>query len=248
MPDMNPNNGNINDVLRRFSQELERQRIEIDRLKTQRVPATGDDGWLPAMETWTYASATTFTVAGDVRSKYPVGTQIKLTQTTVKYFYVVATSYSSPNTTVTITGGSDYSLANATIIDNWLSYMVTPQGFPSAFSWSPVCTGFSSAPSWAATFSISGGTCFCVAYPTAPGTSNAPTYTMTIPVAHRTGIITQGLISSFANGGVMASNPGMFIIGDGASSMNLYTNSAQGVWSPTGSKYAYLSFIYPVKQ
>ena len=38
MPDMNPNNGNINDVLRRFSQELERQRIEIERLKTQRIP------------------------------------------------------------------------------------------------------------------------------------------------------------------------------------------------------------------
>lgn len=88
------------------------------------------DGWASAGETWTYASATTFTVAGtDVRNKYPIGTKIKLTQTTVKYFRVVNTAFST-NTTITITGVGDYTLANATITNPYYSYDQTPEAYP----------------------------------------------------------------------------------------------------------------------
>jgi hypothetical protein len=95
------------------------------------------DGWVPAGETWTYASATTFTIAGvDVTAKYPVGTKIKLTQTTEKLFYVVGSSFST-NTTITVTGGDDYTLANAAITSPYYSYMETPQGFPQVFNYTP---------------------------------------------------------------------------------------------------------------
>ncbi len=53
-------------------------------LKSQQ--AFGGDGWQPANETWTYASATTITVPSGAASKYAKGDKIKLTQTTVKYF------------------------------------------------------------------------------------------------------------------------------------------------------------------
>lgn len=50
----------------------------------QRQIAGGLDGWIPAEETWTYASADdptfTFTVAADVTGKYRVGMKLKLTQ------------------------------------------------------------------------------------------------------------------------------------------------------------------------
>jgi hypothetical protein len=76
-------------------------------------------------ETWTYATADaptfTFTVATDLTTKYTVGSRIKLTQTTVKYFIVTAVSYSNPNT-----------LANAAISANFHSYAKVPQGFPVA--------------------------------------------------------------------------------------------------------------------
>lgn len=43
----------------------------------------GLDGWIPAEETWTYASADdptfTFTISGDKTGKYSVGMKIKLT-------------------------------------------------------------------------------------------------------------------------------------------------------------------------
>jgi len=106
-----------------------------------------EDGWISAGETWTYASATTFTVPTDLTTKYAKGTKIKLTQTTAKYFYVTASSYGAPNTTVTITGGTDYSLANAAITLPFYSYAVMAQGFPDLFNYTPVWTSSGVAPS-----------------------------------------------------------------------------------------------------
>lgn len=93
------------------------------------------DGWVDdTAETWTYASADsptfTFTVPTDLTAKYTPGMRLKLTQTTVKYFIVTAVSYSAPNTTVTIYGGTDYTVANAAISLNSHSPSKAPAGFP----------------------------------------------------------------------------------------------------------------------
>lgn len=88
------------------------------------------DGWCYDTDTWVYVSATSFKVTGkDVRYKFPKGTKIKLVQTTTKYFYVVATAYST-DTTITVTGGSDYTLANAAISGQAYSYAASPQDYP----------------------------------------------------------------------------------------------------------------------
>jgi len=92
------------------------------------------DGWIPAGETWTYASADdptyTFTISGDKTGKYGVGMRIKLTQTSAKYFIITKVEYSSPNTTVTVYGGTDYDLADATISSPYYSREKAPLGFP----------------------------------------------------------------------------------------------------------------------
>jgi hypothetical protein len=112
-------------------------------LKSQQ--AFGGDGWQPANETWTYASADdptfTFTVAGvDLTSKYSAGMRIKLTQTTVKYFIITAVAFST-NTTITVYGGTDYNLEDAAISANYYSTQKAPQGFPlSPDKWSVVTT------------------------------------------------------------------------------------------------------------
>lgn len=91
-------------------------------------------GWYPANETWTYASADspafTFTISGDKTDKYTPGMRIKLTQTSTKYFIITAVSYSNPNTTITVYGGTDYALTNSTISSNYYSMMKAPTGFP----------------------------------------------------------------------------------------------------------------------
>jgi len=147
------------------------------------------DGWISAEETWTYASATTFTVAGvDVTAKYPKGTKLKLTQTTVKYFYVVNSAFST-DTTITITGGSDYTLANAAITNNYYSYIGTPQGFPQWFNYTPTYGAggsmtFGSVTTNVGEFAICGMTTICYVYATGTtaGTASS-TITYTLPVA-----------------------------------------------------------------
>lgn len=95
------------------------------------------DGWIAAGETWTYASATTFTISGDKTGKYQKGDKIKLTQTTVKYFYIINVAFSGETTTVTVTAGSVYSLANAAITAPAFSRVALPFGFPEWFEYSP---------------------------------------------------------------------------------------------------------------
>ena len=114
------------------------------------------DGWVASGETWTYASAMTFTVAGDKTGKYQKGDKIKLTNSSVKYFYVTDVSYSAPNTTVTVTGGSDYSLANAAISSPYYSKIANPQGFPQWFAYTPAITGSVSNPNIGSTGTITG--------------------------------------------------------------------------------------------
>jgi hypothetical protein len=92
------------------------------------------DGWTPSNEAWIYASASSFTVSGDKTRKYQIGDKIKLTQTTAKYFNIIGISYSSPNTTVTVTGGSAHTLANAAITSPYYSKIENPQGWPDWFA------------------------------------------------------------------------------------------------------------------
>ena len=106
--------------------------------------ATGDyipeDGWVEIDDTLTYASATTFTATGDLTTTFQKGTKLRLVQTTTKYFYVVSSAYVDPTTTVTVTGGDDYSLASAAITDPYYSYIENPGGFPDWFNYTPTLT------------------------------------------------------------------------------------------------------------
>lgn len=102
------------------------------------IPA---DGWVSAGDTWTYASADgptgVFTIAGVDRSGVlQAGMRVKLTQTTAKYFIITKVAFAT-DTTVTIYGGTDYTLANAAITSPKYSPCKAPFGFnPSPAKWS----------------------------------------------------------------------------------------------------------------
>jgi hypothetical protein len=94
-------------------------------------------GWLPAGETWTYGSSTTVIIAGDKTAKYSRGMKVKLTQTTVKYFYITGvTGGGDAPTTLTLRAGTDYTVADAAITSPFYSMMDKPQGFPDSFGYS----------------------------------------------------------------------------------------------------------------
>jgi len=91
--------------------------------------------WISAFQTWTYASANSFTVTGDITDTLWVGEPVRWKQGgAYKYAHIISFSYSSPNTTVVIACGSDYSIANAAITDNDYGLNSNPVGFPAAFN------------------------------------------------------------------------------------------------------------------
>lgn len=99
------------------------------------------DGYIYPTYTPVYVSSTSIKVTGtDVTAQFPVGTKIVLTQSGLKYFYVTSSSFST-DTTINLTGGSDYSVANAAISGFGYSYDATPQGFPQYFNYTPTWTG-----------------------------------------------------------------------------------------------------------
>jgi len=145
------------------------------------VSGSGFDGWIGVSDTWTYASSTSFTISGDKTSILSVGDKIKLTQTSVKYFYITSLSYGAPNTTVNITAGSDYSLANAVITSPNYSKTTSPNGFPTYFNYSPTLSEITSVEY--ARFSLNGKTCTLhLQNIIGPSSTGAGDKTFTLPI------------------------------------------------------------------
>jgi hypothetical protein len=195
--------------------------------------ATGADAWVDdSGEVWTYASATTFTVPTDLTAKYTPGTRIKLTQSsTVKYFVVLSSTYSNPNTTVTAYGGTDYTLANAAISANYHSYAVNPQGYPTWFNFNANYTGFSSIGSSVAKFSMVGTIIFVRMFVT--GTSNATTLTATLPIASPNTVDCPVVA---IDNNVQQGSPGLAEIAFTSTTVNFYKNYSAGTWTASSTK------------
>lgn len=209
--------------------------------KPRRTQIQSEDGWIPAEETWTYASASTFTISGDKTGKYRKGDRIKLTNSTVKYFYITAVAYSAPNTTVTITGGSDYSLADAAITANYYNNNGGGFGFPASHNYTPtIVGGFTSNPTLTFKFFIANGICTIIGTIAVPGTWNGSAAYVTTPVQSATIVYAPSLLLN--NGGYAV---GVFSVN--GSDMNLRIRT--GVLAdPTNASQAgiYPFISYPI--
>lgn len=92
-------------------------------------------GWLDLSNTtWTYSSVDgatgIVTINADLTAYIQAGDRIKFTQTTVKYFIVTKTpTFGAGVTTLTFWGGTDYTLANASISAPFFSRAKSPFGF-----------------------------------------------------------------------------------------------------------------------
>jgi hypothetical protein len=93
------------------------------------------NGWIVSTDTWVYASASTFTIAGvDRTTTYTKGTRLKWNEdASVKYGVVVGSAFST-NTTVTIAVNTDYVITNTTLSAAAYSYAANPQGYPGWFA------------------------------------------------------------------------------------------------------------------
>lgn len=72
--------------------------------------------WRDLGHTVSYASATTFTITGDVTASYIANQRIRCTDSSTLYGTIVSSSYSAPNTTVTVTLDSGSLSASLTAV------------------------------------------------------------------------------------------------------------------------------------
>ena len=206
---------------------------------------TNTDGWTTSSDTWTYASASTFTIAGvDRTTTFTKGTRLKFTQTTAKYAVVVASSFST-NTTVTIAVNTDYTIANAAISANYYSYEASPQGYPTQFNYTPTFTGFSADPAtFVAKYAILGNLCTVIFRTLADGTSNAIGFTITAPVTAatvtdmfwQTPCLTRDNGTNFANGDIY--------IGSAGTAFTIEKDFTSANFTGSGGKGAYFTITY----
>jgi len=186
-------------------------------------------------------------MVGDQTGRIQKGDKIMITQTTKKYFYVTAVSYSAPNTTITVTGGTDFTLANAAIVNPHFSKFANPQGFPQWFSYTPTYGGsvsmtYTSVTTTHAKFSIQGNVCTISAYfqGTTGGTaSNALTFTA--PVASINNIAYVGGI--VGDGGTTLAGSVLFNSSTTVITCRKYDVSNFGLG---GSRYAIVSGSYQI--
>lgn len=210
------------------------------------IPAAGTplDGWVDdTAETWTFASATTFTVATDLTAKYTVGTRLKLTQSaTVKFFVVSAGStFAGGNTTVTISGGSDYTFANAAVSANFHSYAANPQGWPTWFNFTlGSVVGFSSVTLKLGFFSVFGDLVY-ISF-VVSGTSNATSLTFTTPfVQLNNTFYTNTFLNipcTVTDSGTTQTSPGKIQMTPGSATVTITKTLNSGAFTNTGSKAA----------
>jgi hypothetical protein len=110
------------------------------------ITLTPLDGWTAASGTWTYASASTFTISGDVTAIYKKGLKLKWTNASgsnPRYGTVkIDSTYGAPNTTVTIITNTDFVIADDAISLNYYSWMEMPTGWPQFFNFAPTFTNF----------------------------------------------------------------------------------------------------------
>lgn len=191
------------------------------------------DGWISVTDSWAYASATTITVPSDATAKYSVGDKIKFTQTSTKYFYIVAVSA----TTLTVTGGADYTVANAAISGIYYSKAATPLGFPQWFNYTVTWTGFSSNPSGGNTkFCINGRMVTVSLNAETAGTSNSTSLTATLPVtaANTTGGW-RGINGSGFNNGTATAGADYWQIAAAGTTVGLFVGAGTN-WTAANGK------------
>lgn len=198
------------------------------------------DGWIPVTETWTRTSDTTFTVTGDYTSVLAIRDKIKVTDTTTKYFAITAVSYSAPDTTVTIYGPSGSVLAGSPTA-RWYSKMESPANYPTAWTtWTPTFGGFSANPTVVATYMQLGKMVSVRLNTTGAGTSNATTFTLTLPVAAKSTVNFMGIYAINAGSAVSARGK----TNASSTTLDLYTDAAGSAWTNSGNKYCDLYLTY----
>lgn len=202
------------------------------------------NGWNKRTETWTRTGNHTFTVSGDVTTTYRKGTKVRYKDGgSYEYGAVASSSHAAGTTTVTLITNTDHTMAAATITDKYISYVENPEGFPQFFNWAANPAGFSAQPSspiyrWRA----SGNQILIEYVEPNNGTSNATTFTATLPVAPAYNVA--NVAGTLVDNGALLTAAGRVTIVAASTTMTFFTNMSSGAWTNANGKRAVAYWSY----
>lgn len=201
-----------------------------------------NDGWNSIGDTWAYASATTITVPAGAATYYAVGDKIKLTQTTVKYFYVVGVA----DTVLTVTGGTDYTVADAAITAIYHSRVESPIGFPGYFNYTPTLTGWASTTILQGRFTVIAKSVQLDILIT--GTSNATSAEATLPITALTLSNARwgGALDYSRDNGTYLSTATRWTIASAGTAVKFYKDMVEVAWTNSGAKEISATMRYSI--
>ena len=144
-----------------------------------------DAQWIDLGLTHTRTGSDTFTIVGDYTSTYEAGRRVKMTGSATNYGTISASSYSAPDTTVTISEGNvPASLAAVAIGIISVSGSALPQQTSGSFT--GTITGCTTSPTGTINWVKSGHMVSLYVTSNISGTSNSTTLTLTgLPSALR---------------------------------------------------------------
>lgn len=184
----------------------------------------------------------------------------------VEYSYFIPTNtsekYCAISTITNADGGDDYEVIGrfaATLSAGagytWTVPTFTPDNLVQRptyqtrwLEWLPTYTGFSADPTHTCRYHLDERKVDFMVCGTVAGTSNATTFTLTLPFTPRSlagAIVWRGTVACVDNGAYLAPLGG-YKIPDNNIIMNLYTGAAAGVWTNSGTKYADLNGWYEI--
>jgi hypothetical protein len=204
------------------------------------------EGFFPVSETWTRTGTHSFTVPSDRESRYRKGTKLAYTDAGVNEYGVVGSSVfvtTDNATTVTLIPNTDYGMSTDTIADPHVSYADNPLDFPDWFNFDAAPSGFSAVPASPSYRWRTSGRCIFISYGEPNnGTSNATTFTATVPVAPVNAVT--GVAGTLVDNGTVRTVAGRVTIGAGSTTMIFRTDMASGAWTNANGKRGVAALFY----
>ena len=205
-----------------------------------------DDGWFPTTDTITRTGDHTFTVPTNRTTQFRKGAKFAYTDALANEYGVVTSSAyvtTDDATTVTLITNTDYTMSTDAIASPSLSYIENPAGFPQWFNWDAAPTGFSVVPATPVYRWKTSGNMITIAYLEGTnGTSNATTFTATIPVASVYAVT--GAAGTLVDNGALLTTAGRVTISAGGTSMTFRTDMSVGAWTNANGKRAVAILTY----
>lgn len=111
-------------------------------------------------------------------------------------------------------------------------------------TWTPVFTGFSVDPPVNAARYMQIGKLVTARVQVSDGTSNANTYTITLPVAASSTAKQYFAIGPLFNNAITPTTPGMLVTRTGSTTADLFLDMSSAVWSVSGGQHANFTITY----